>query len=188
MKKELTAIDLSAVSDADITREHNRRLAARRDSSKAGRRKKLQPCHKCGAQLGTRELRAHIKGCTPPAKFLIPAPTGTGRAISAEHAEYVTAEGVRLAWSGRGMPLPNIGATVNVTVNNLGLATVMGYFSEGGYLGIMTRLHNPPEWLKKQRTANQHRKDAPQWVKDGIGCQFGTEISPINSGRARRPA
>jgi hypothetical protein len=188
MKKELTAIDLSAVSDADITREHNRRLAARRDSSKAGRRKKLQPCHKCGAQLGTRELRAHIKGCIPPAKFFIPAPTGTGRTIAAGHAEYVTAEGVRLAWSGRGMPLPNIGATVNVTMNNLGLATVMGYFSEGGYLGIMTRLHNPPEWLKKQKQQRLARKNDPQWVKDGIGCQFGTEISPINSGRARRPA
>lgn len=181
-------IDLSTVSDADLRREINRRLAARRDSSKAGRPKKLQPCPKCGAKLGARELRGHTADCNPPAKFFIPEPAATGRTTPNGHAIYETAEGVQLAWSGQGMPLPNIGATVNVIMNNLGLATVVGYFSEAGYLGVMTRLHNPPGWLKKQRAELRRRADAPEWARDGIGCEFGTEISPINTGRARRSA
>lgn len=47
-------------------------------------------------------------------------------------------------------PPPAIGTEVIVTINNCGPAVVVGYFEHGGYLGLLTDLHNPPDWHVKQ--------------------------------------
>lgn len=117
------------------------------------------------------------------AKFFIERPTFTGEAQGKQGMTvYTTAEGESLLWSGKGFPLPNIGAQVRITMNNIGPAEVVGYFQEEGYLGVMTRAANPPQWLKDQRERdrkNPRHADKPQWWKDGIGCEFGTEIAAL---------
>lgn len=52
-------------------------------------------------------------------------------------------------WGGENPP-PPIGAEIVVTMNRIGPATVTGYFVEEGWLGLLCRLHSPPEWLVKQ--------------------------------------
>jgi hypothetical protein len=76
-------------------------------------------------------------------------------------------EGVPV-WSGK-MPPPAIGERVNVRINSLGAATVVGYFTEGGYLGLRVQHDNPPAWYLKQNGGN-----VP-------GCVFGIEIGPIDA-------
>ena len=58
-----------------------------------------------------------------------------------------------LHWTGKDAP-PAIGTEILVTINSCGLATVTGYFCEGGFLGLMCRLHNAPEWHVKQNKGN----------------------------------
>ena len=176
-----TTADLSLVSDEELHREYWRRIRARH-ANQGGRPKKLRPCPKCGQQLGTKELEKHAPSCEPPERFFIPRPQATGREVGAGHREYVTAEGIRLVWSGS-MALPKIGATVDITMNGIGPATVEGYFMQGGYLGVMTKALNPPHWLRRQR--KECRADAPQWAKDGIGCEFGAEIATLKAARVR---
>lgn len=182
----MTALDLSLVSDEDLNREYWRRVRANLPGKDlGGRPKNLKPCPKCGEQFGFRELRAHQPGCTPPQKFFIDRPKSTRKKIGDGHAEYVTAEGIRLAWSGS-MPLPEVGDKITITMNSIGPARVMGYFMEGGYLGVMTKALRPPKWLREQRKEEASRTDMPQWWRDGIGCEFGTEIEPFTERKRRR--
>lgn len=67
-------------------------------------------------------------------------------------------------WSGT-TPPPAIGATVNVRINAFGPSTVLRYFTQHGFLGIVVRPHRYPDWFKKQ---NPRRKDIHV---------FGAEIS-----------
>jgi hypothetical protein len=83
-----------------------------------------------------------------------------------------------LKWSGPKDP-PAIGQEIRISMNGIGPAIVKGYFSSEGWLGVMTLALDPPAWLLKQR--ERDRQDPrfatrPQWWKDGIGCEFGTEI------------
>lgn len=58
-----------------------------------------------------------------------------------------------LKWSGKEAP-PAIGDRVYVTVNNCGPAKVLGYFTVDGYLGLLVKLEEPPEWFLKQNGGN----------------------------------
>lgn len=56
-------------------------------------------------------------------------------------------------WSAPGEP-PAIGADIVVTINSCGLAYVTGYFTQGGWLGVLCTLRDPPEWHVKQNKGN----------------------------------
>jgi len=54
-----------------------------------------------------------------------------------------------IKWSGK-LPPPAIGEHVVIKMNRFGGATVTGYFIEHGWLGIVCRLDQQPEWHRKQ--------------------------------------
>ncbi len=91
-------------------------------------------------------------------------PVWTDKRLSDESKE-VQANG-GLLWGGKKDP-PPIGREIHVTMNSLGAATVLGYFSEGGWLGLLVKLHNPPEMA---RETEQGRADEPSHI-------FGVEYS-----------
>lgn len=48
-------------------------------------------------------------------------------------------------WSGKVAP-PNVGDVIEISINAIGPATVDGYATLDGYLGVMATPHNPPSW------------------------------------------
>jgi hypothetical protein len=83
-----------------------------------------------------------------------------------------------MKWSAK-FPLPTVGTRVFVTMNSLGWAKIVGYWEGCDWLGVMTKLEKPPTWLRKQRDRELRGPRAaflPQWAKDGIGCETGTEF------------
>lgn len=58
-----------------------------------------------------------------------------------------------LLWANDAPP-PAIGTEIVVKTNGCGPAVVTGYFSQGPWLGLKTKLHNPPEWHVKQNKGN----------------------------------
>ena len=70
-----------------------------------------------------------------------------------EKGKPIKTEGA-LMWGGKGVEPPAIGSEIVVTINGCGPAIVTGYFEEGGFLGLMCRLTNPPEWHVKQNNGN----------------------------------
>lgn len=120
-------------------------------------------------------------------EFLIPRPAETDGDVTRETHDqhsttarvYRTEAGKQLKWSAA-FPLPQIGDRVRITMNNIGEAEVMGFFKEGGWVGVMTKALQPPKWLQDQRDRERRSKDfntLPAWRKDGIGCEFGAEIA-----------
>lgn len=77
-------------------------------------------------------------------------------------------------WSGLIAP-PPVGTRIKVKMNNLGEATVKGYFVEDNWLGLLVRLHNPPEWHRKQ---DANRPAGPSHI---FGCEF--ELANERAGR-----
>lgn len=76
-------------------------------------------------------------------------------------------------WSGRKyMPVPDVGTVVNVTMNGLGLATVLSHHVVEGWLGVMVRFHNPPEYYTRQN----HGANPP-------GLVYGAEMRPAPKGK-----
>lgn len=69
------------------------------------------------------------------------------------HVDYVAKDGETkpetLCWSGS-KPIPAVGTAVQVGLNGLGPGTVIGYFSEHGWLGVLVHLLEPPVWWIKQ--------------------------------------
>lgn len=111
--------------------------------------------------------------------FFITRPTATGQVSAKGHATYTSDDFKDLQWSAK-FPLPQLGDRIYITMNGIGWAIVKGFFASHGYLGVMTKPENPPEWLKTQRERAKKApeyKFKPQWVKDGIGCEFGAEIA-----------
>ncbi len=53
------------------------------------------------------------------------------------------------AWSGGEDP-PAVGAEVDVYVNMIGKATVTGYWTEHGFLGVLVLPHDPAIWYAEQ--------------------------------------
>ena len=50
---------------------------------------------------------------------------------------------------------PAIGSLVKAYVNSLGTGTILSYFVEEGWLGMLVKLDNPPDWYIKQNGANK---------------------------------
>lgn len=122
-----------------------------------------------------------------PAKFFIPKPDVTDQQSAKPDSFALYQSGAEmLKWSAP-FPLPNVGDRVYILLNSIRWATVKGYFSEAGFLGCMTLAENPPEWLRKQRKREEKSdRDQPQWVRDGIGCEFGAELSLTEPARRKR--
>jgi hypothetical protein len=89
-------------------------------------------------------------------------------------------------WSGEQAP-PTVGTKVTAYMNNLGPATVKGYFIEHGWLGVYLSLRQPPEWWKRQtreRIARRRTISAaggvvsPPDKTDRYAMLFGCEIEP----------
>jgi hypothetical protein len=76
-------------------------------------------------------------------------------------------EGV-LIWAGKVAP-PPVGEKIMLTINSLGEAAVVGYFGQDGYLGLRTKLDNPPAWYLKQNGGNK------------VGHVFGPEFKPLEA-------
>jgi hypothetical protein len=121
------------------------------------------------------------------AEFLIERPTASGETVTSnaqKFAVYRTDDEEPLKWSGS-TPLPQIGDETRVTMNNIGPATVVGFFKEEGFVGVMVRLQDPPAWLVRQLKTEKTKeafKSRPGWYKDGVRCYFGAEIAaPIKA-------
>lgn len=114
-------------------------------------------------------------------KFFIERPVFTGRMTERTDMMppmlvYADSEGQELKWSAT-FALPEIGQRIYVTMNGIGYAEVKGYFSSDGYVGVMTLAENPPKWLVKQNARDRNDASKPRWYRDGIGCEYGVEIS-----------
>ena len=55
---------------------------------------------------------------------------------------------------GNSTPPPPVGTRIIVTINSCGPATVTGYFTQDGYLGLRCDLLDPPEWHRRQNKGN----------------------------------
>jgi len=115
-------------------------------------------------------------------RFFILTPTPTGRVMKSPAGSdaqvYLDAEGNEMWWYAL-FSLPSIGQRIYISMNGIGWASVKGYFVSEGYLGVMTLAENPPKWLVDQRQAAKLEPSydsEPNWVKEGIGCEFGPEI------------
>ena len=47
-------------------------------------------------------------------------------------------------------PLPAVGSEVEVKINGIGRSTVLKYFVEHGFIGLVVQPQNPPDWYKNQ--------------------------------------
>lgn len=74
-----------------------------------------------------------------------------------------------LKWSGIGR-VPAVGEIVRVKINGLGDAKVAGYFHDGGYLGLLVIVLDPPKWFVEQNK-NAKREEC------GV---FGAEIDMLS--------
>jgi hypothetical protein len=57
-------------------------------------------------------------------------------------------------WSGDNDP-PALGAKVKIYMNALGTGTVVGYFVEYGWFGVLVKLNKAPAWWRKQNPSNR---------------------------------
>lgn len=74
-------------------------------------------------------------------------------------------------WSGDNDP-PKIGAKVKIYMNNFGAGTVVGYFAEHGWLGVLVKLSNPPSWWRQQT------RDRGKDPTKTNGHFFGLDLEP----------
>ena len=77
-------------------------------------------------------------------------------------------------WSGDNDP-PAIGKRVKIYMNNFGTGTVVGYFAEYGWLGVLVKLSKPPAWWKQQ---TRDRGADPAKTN---GHFFGLDLEPRTS-------
>lgn len=83
-------------------------------------------------------------------------------------------------------PPPAVGDRVTVSMNGLGQGTVTGYFTQGGFLGLMVQLDAPPEWYVRQNAGNvpapvfgAETKCSPtsmQALAEPVATQLGREL------------
>jgi hypothetical protein len=74
---------------------------------------------------------------------------------------------------GWGPHIPEIGAKVRITFNQLGTGTVESYFVEYGWLGVCVLLDKVPEWKRRQQ--------ADDLNKCAVALVFGREIELVDS-------
>lgn len=110
-------------------------------------------------------------------RFFILTPTPTDRTVTVDGCGtpsiYLDAFGMEMKWGQRN-PLPAIGERIYVDMNQLGYASVVGYLESHGWLGLMVKFENPPEWFHKQ--VARHDASKPKWMREGIGCIFSAEF------------
>ena len=123
-------------------------------------------------------------------RFFILTPTPTDRkrklddipGTTQEVPIYLDAQGDEYLWTGAS-PLPAIGDKINLRINNIGNAKVVGYHTSNEWLGIMAQPDNPPDFIKKHTKEAQDDPNAPKWRKEGICCAFGIEVGPAKTPR-----
>lgn len=76
----------------------------------------------------------------------------------------------QIVWSGP-EPVPQIGDTVRLRINSIGLGRVESYAVYEGYLGLMVSPFDPPQWWKNQ--SNEHK---PPY---SAALAFGAEIALV---------
>lgn len=105
-------------------------------------------------------------------RFFIPTPMPTNHkvATATKYAIYLDEAGKELKWSGK-IKLPLKGERIYMSINAIGYGEVTGYFESEGWLGLMVKPEDPPDWWKKQ---NAKVRDAT--VHHGLCCVFGLEI------------
>ena len=54
-------------------------------------------------------------------------------------------------------PIPAVGSKVNVKINGIGESTVLRYFVEYGFIGLLVQPIDPPAWYRKQ---NESKTDS----------------------------
>lgn len=109
----------------------------------------------------TGDCRSDFKNCGTTLPAWVPGTTKDGKSIPG------TAEAP--AWFGIYSP-PAVGETIKIKINKIGLAKVTGYFTEGGYLGVLNKPIEPPDWYIKQNGLN------------AVGGAFGPEIYQFEAG------
>ena len=70
-------------------------------------------------------------------------------------------------WSGNF--IPKIGETVFAVVNDIGKCQILGYYLEDGWIGVIAKPAQPPEWFVRQNGEN------------AVCGLFGTEIRKLES-------
>ncbi|HIA03856.1 MAG TPA: hypothetical protein EYN66_18455 [Myxococcales bacterium] len=74
-------------------------------------------------------------------------------------------------------PLPELNQEVFVHMNQLGPATVTGYYIENGWIGFYAKLHKPPEWWTRQvRNETKPSKKREDWLKQFPGVHQPGEV------------
>jgi hypothetical protein len=86
-----------------------------------------------------------------------------------ENGRCLNLTGNSLLWSGKHEP-PAIGARIHIKVDKFGSATVIGYFSERNWFGLLVNLDKQPDWHIKQKGHNKPRIHV-----------FGAEFEPLDS-------
>lgn len=62
--------------------------------------------------------------------------------------------GDSLLWSGKA-DVPALGSFIDIRMNQIGPAEVIGYFSDAGWLGVLAKPLSPPEWFIRQEGYNR---------------------------------
>jgi hypothetical protein len=75
-------------------------------------------------------------------------------------------DNVDFKWSGDNPP-PAIGAKIKTYLNQMGTGTVLGYFAEHGWLGVLVQLDKNPKWRRDQNGG-----------KNPPACLFGIDLQP----------
>jgi hypothetical protein len=84
-----------------------------------------------------------------------------------------------LLWSGE-FELPTVGCRVYIARPEIGWARVKGYFTSASYVGVMTLPLTPPVWWLQQQAERRQSPGSPQWMEEGLTCNFGDELSRID--------
>jgi hypothetical protein len=77
-------------------------------------------------------------------------------------------------WSGENAP-PAIGAVVKIYMNDFKGGTVVGYFAEYGWLGVLIRPTKPPAWWVRQNKERAKETGKPIAT---CGHFFGIDLEP----------
>lgn len=72
--------------------------------------------------------------------------------------------------------VPAIGDDIEIRVNGIGRAKVVGYATHSGYPGVMCVPYSPPSWWVRQ--------NGPASAENAA-LAYGAEISPVTSAQMR---
>jgi hypothetical protein len=87
-----------------------------------------------------------------PTDYPLPVPEGQAAPAWAAVARVNELPGP-LQWSGKGVPVPPVGARVHVRLNGIGAGTVTGYYHAEGWLGVVVEADRMPDWYRQANPA-----------------------------------